>query len=198
MSTRKVEAPALPDPSDLASRLPDIRLFGAVDDEMLRNFLTQLSSSMGKPGPVVLELTTSGGNADTARRIALEVRLAQQQADKALYFFGKTMVYSAGVTVMSAFPPERRWLSGGSMLLIHERHMDKEFHFKGALRANLALVRDLAAEIESGQLLERQGFEDLVRGTRLSLDELMSHVMAKDWYISAAEALRLGLVSRLV
>lgn len=182
---------------DLTSRHPNIRLFGPIDDNMLKSFLGQLAEARDHPGPIVLELSTTGGNADTARRMALEIRLARRLWGKDLFFFGKTMVYSAGVTLMAAFPPERRILSADTRLLIHERHMDKSIHFTGALRASLALARDLVAEIEIGQQLEREGFEELVAGSSLSLDDLMARVMSQDWYVSATEALRLGLVGRL-
>jgi ATP-dependent protease ClpP protease subunit len=191
--------PAIDDktPADTLLLPPAIRLFGKVDDAMLTKLLEQLAASHEQPGPVVLELTTAGGDADTARRMALEIRLARQ-AGRDLRFLGKTFVYSAGVTVMTAFPPEHRALSADTVLLLHERHMKKDIHFDGALRASLALARNVLAEIETGQRLEREGFEQLVAGTRLPIDGLMAKVMHQDWYVSAAEALELGLVSRLV
>jgi ATP-dependent protease ClpP protease subunit len=184
-------------PADALLLPPAIRLFGKVDDSMLTKLLDQLGASLDQPGPVVLELTTAGGDADTARRMALEIRLARQ-AGRDLRFFGKTIVYSAGVTVMSAFPPAQRALSADTVLLLHERHMKKDIHFDGALRASLALARNVLAELETGQRLEREGFEDLVAGTGLPIDELMARVMDQDWYVPAAEALERGLVSRLV
>ena len=54
------------------------------------------------------------------------------------------------------------------------------------------------AELESGQALERGGFEELVKGSELTADELMERVMQKDWYMSAEEALSLRLVAGLV
>jgi len=180
-----------------ASRRPGIRLFGTVDNALLDSLLRQLDEAMARPGPLVLEMTTSGGNADTARRMALEMRLAQESG-KACWFFGKTMVYSAGVTVMAAFPPARRVLSADTVLLLHERHTERELRLSGALRASLSLLKNVVAELEAGQALEREGFEALVRGSSLTVDELMARVMAADWYLPAAEAQRLGLVSRLL
>jgi hypothetical protein len=53
---------------------------------------------------VVLELTTEGGDADGARRMALEIRLCREWHNRDTYFVGKTVVMSAGITIMAAFP----------------------------------------------------------------------------------------------
>ena len=187
-------APALPSASSVA----DIRLFGKIDDAMLRDFLVQLDLARQRPGPLLLELTTTGGDADVGRRIALEMRLLAESRSEPVVFLGKTVVYSAGVTVMSAFPVARRFLSADAVLLIHERRMEKTVHFSGALRASLALARDLLAEIENGQTLECQGFEALIRGSRLTMDEVTRRVQTANWYVPAEEALRLGLVAGLI
>lgn len=175
----------------------DIRLTGIVDDAMLRSFLDQVGALTDKP-TVVLELTTTGGDAEVARRIALDVRLLREHGGKDVFFFGKSTIYSAGVTVMSAFAVERRFVSADASLLIHERRLEKDVQLAGALRANIARVMDLLAELEHGQALERDGFEDLVRGSTLSVDALMARVMTANWYLRAPEALRLGLVAALV
>ena len=189
--------PAAPARSS-ASSAADIRLFGKVDDAMLRDFLGQLDMARQRPGPLLLELTTTGGDADVGRRIALEMRLLGESHGEPVSFLGKTVVYSAGVTVMSGFPVARRFLSADAVLLIHERRMEKTVHFSGALRASLALARDLLAEIENGQTLECQGFEALIRGSRLTMDEVTRRVQTANWYVPAEEALRLGLVAGLI
>lgn len=180
------------------STLPHIRLHGKVDEAMLQSFLAQLDAARERTGPLLLELTTTGGDADVGRRIALEVRLLRESRGEPVVFLGKTVVYSAGVTVMSAFPPADRYLTADAVLLIHERRMDKTIHFTGALRASLALARDVLAEIENGRMLERQGFEDLVRGSRVTIDEVVERVQTANWYVPAAEAERLGLVAGLI
>ena len=185
---------------------PAIRLFGKVDDDMLRGFLAQLDAARGSDGPLLLELTTEGGDADIGRRIALEMRLLLESLGAAggaagarrVCFLGKTIVYSAGVTVMSAFPVADRYLARDASLLIHERKLDKTVHFFGPLRATLAVARDLVAEMENGRRLERDGFTDLVRGSGIELDELLRHAETANWYLGADEALRRGLVAGLV
>ena len=43
-------------------------------------------------------------------------------------FLGKTLVASAGVTVMAAFPKDKRWLTRDAALLIHGRRIVKDLH----------------------------------------------------------------------
>jgi ATP-dependent protease ClpP protease subunit len=181
--------PALP------SLKPNIRLIGALDEQMLQNYLDQCGQLQGD-APVVLELSTAGGEADTARRIAQEVRMLGEARE--VFFLGKTYVYSAGITVMAAVPPARRFLTRDTVLLIHERRMERTVQLSGALRSAMSIVQDLMAELEIGQRLERQGFEKLVKGSDLSADDLLARVFEKDWYMQADEALSLRLVAGLV
>lgn len=66
-------------------------------------------------------MSTSGEDADIGRRLALEIRLLQQHGKGEVYFLGKSLVYSAGVTFMAAFPAAHRFLASDCALLIHER-----------------------------------------------------------------------------
>jgi ATP-dependent protease ClpP protease subunit len=181
----------------LPSLVPDLRLFGPIDQAMLSEFFRQ-QAEVPKDKPVVLELSTSGGDADIGRRIAEELRLWQEHRGRELYFWGKTFVFSAGVTIMAAIPAARRFLTHDCELLIHERKLGKDISLNGSLRSSLTLLHDAIAEIESGQRLEREGFTQLVKGTRLSLEELQEKVFAKDWYLPAPEACKLGLVAGIV
>lgn len=180
---------------------PHIRLFGSVDETMFQAFigrLDDLRSNLARDQPILLCLTTTGGEADTARRIADEIMLVRRVEGRPLYFIGKSAVYSAGITIMSAFRPSERLLTEGTELLVHERHVEMTVQLRGGLRASMDLVRDVMAQLESGTKLERDGFEDLVKDSRCSLEQLLQKVMHKDWYLTAAEALELGLVAKVV
>lgn len=181
--------------ANLPSREPDIRLIGSIDEQMLQNYLNQRGGLQGD-GPVVLELSTAGGEADTARRLAQEVHMLGQSRE--VFFLGKTYVYSAGITVMAAVPPSHRFLTSDTVLLVHERRLERTVQLSGGLRSSMSVVQDLVAELEIGQQLERRGFEKLVAGTGVTVDELMKRVLEKDWYMQADEALSLRLVAGLV
>jgi ATP-dependent protease ClpP protease subunit len=135
--------------------------------------------------------------ADIGRRIAHEI-CAWGHDDRQAYFLGKTFVYSAGVTIMSAFQRDRRFLTSDCELLIHERKLDKTLQLKGALRGCRSIVQDVLAEIDSGQRIERAAFADLVKGTPLNVDDLLTKVLERDWYLKAEQALQGGLVGGIV
>jgi len=184
--------------NSIPSLKSDIALAGSVDDQMLTSFVDQLARSASKDGPLVLELTTTGGDADVARRIAQDIRIARELEGRDLWFLGKSTVYSGGVTVMSAFPIERRFLTRDAVLLIHERRMQKELKLDGALRSSIAQVKDVLAELENGQALATDGFRDLVRESAVSMDALIARVLDANWYVRADEALRLRLIGGIV
>lgn len=164
---------------------------------MLKNFLCQLTRVLEGEDPLILELFTSGGEADTARRIALELRLVREVAGRRAFFLGKTAVYSAGVTIMAAFPREDRYLTRDAVLLVHERRLERQVQFSGPLSASFHLAREVLAQIEIGLKLEREDFAALVAGSTITQEELLRR--ARDsWYIPAEEALARGLVAGLI
>ena len=177
---------------------PTIRLYGKVDDRMLQSFLEQMSSAIDNGGPVLLELTTTGGDAETGRRIATDIILARERLGLDLSFLGKSVVYSAGISIMSGFPREKRHLTRDCMLLVHERRLDKTLELKGAMRGMRVLVEDTLAEIESAIAMERVAFGYLVEGSSLGLYALMQRIGESDWYIPGDEALQLGLVGSVI
>jgi len=154
--------------------------------------------STSNPSQFTASLLTSGGDADVGRRIAQQIRLWREPEGRKLFFLGKTYGYSAGISIMSCFPKSHRFQTRDCELLVHERKLKKGVHLDGALPACLSVVNELLAPIESGQRLEKEGFEQLVEGLSLSAQKLMDKVYCKDWYQKADKALQLGLVHRLI
>ena len=189
-------APAPPQPPALDH--PHITLLGDIEIASTERFLTRLQEVAEERGDLVLELTTLGGDAEMARRIVLEIgRVRDQRQARGggrFLFLGKTIVYSAGVTIMSAFPPADRWLSTDTVLMIHGRTLDKTVELSGPMRASLPQVDALHDEIEAGLALEDEDFARLVEGSAIPLDELRSRA-AHSWFLAAAEAQRRGLVA---
>ncbi|MEI9963814.1 MAG: peptidase S14 [Caulobacteraceae bacterium] len=175
---------------------PHVRLFGDVNEALFSSFRHQVEAA-GGADPLVVELTTCGGEAETGRRMALEIRLIGETTGRRILFLGKTVVYSAGVTIMAAFPRRDRYLSRDTVLLVHGRRMDMNVHFTGPLKAQAQVAREMLAQIEVGLELERAGFAQLVEESDVSLDEVCDRA-ASNWYVPAEEALRRGLVAGLI
>lgn len=144
-----------------------------------------------------MEIDTAGGDADAARRIAMELRLFQRHSRKVAYFVGKTRVYSAGVTIFAAFPKSNCFLTEDSVLLIHERHSENSITLDGPLRSNIQIVREQLALLEMAEQLEKIGFAELVCGSQMTADELYTRALS-NCYIHADEAVRLGLVEGIL
>jgi len=186
------QAPTAPPPRALDR--PQITLLGDISAASTERFLARLQEVAGENGDLVLELTTLGGDAEMARRIVLEIDRVRERRGGRFLFLGKTIVYSAGITIMSAFAPADRWLSADTMLMIHGRTLDKTLDLSGPMRASLPQVEALRDEIIAGLALEDQGFARVVEGSQIALDELREKA-TRSWYLTAAEALRRGVVA---
>lgn len=184
-----------PPPAELAH--PQIRLEGEVNEAMLRTFRDALAATEERGETAVLEITTHGGDADIGRRIATDIRLHRERTGRDALFLGKAVVYSAGVTIMSGFPRRARWLSQGTMLLIHGRSVGRTITLDGPLKQERKRVEALLAEIDTGLALERRGFETLIEGSRIPIEELLERAQS-NWYLDADEALARGLVAGVI
>ena len=180
---------------------PYIRLTGSVDDQMLNSFLGQLDGllkgAQGPPESLVVEVTTQGGNADDGERLAEEIRLVRKAYGVDCMFLGNTYIYSAGVTFLSAFPVANRYLTRNTLLLIHERQANLQVNISGPLSSGVPELQALLAQLESGQMLQNRGFARLVEGTDIRMEEILARA-ARNWYLSAEEALARRLVAALV
>ena len=189
-------SPTTHPPLDALAR-PQVRLDGNVGDDMLRTFRDAFTAAEGGPDPIVVELTTPGGDADTGRRIAMDVHLFRRRTGRRPLFFGKAVVYSAGVTIMSAFPREDRWLARGTSLLIHCRSLAKTVDFSGPLANARVQLQGLLNEVETGLKLEAEDFAELIKGSSVELDDLLERARA-NWYLDADDAFRRGLIGGVV
>jgi ATP-dependent protease ClpP protease subunit len=186
-------------PPELGARLarPTVRLSGVIDDHTASRFLDQVLPVLDVPGAIVIELFSSGGDAEVGRRLAEEVRLLRQAHGRDLWFLGKTLVASAAVTFMAGFPRDRRWLTRDTTLLIHGRRMKRDVHLEGPLGSCRRVLEEMIADIDNGLRVEDEGFAELIEGSSVTLEDLRRRAYG-GWYLSATEALKLGLVAGLI
>jgi hypothetical protein len=173
---------------------PAILLGGPVDYDMYKDFRAQLDRSP-KEGLVVTELSTLGGDPEVARMMGEDIRFhSDNSPNRRFVFLGKAAIYSAGTTFMSFFAVENRYLTRGTRLMIHERKLDKTLHISGPLTTCVATVKATLHEIEASIAIQNEGFENLIRGSAVKMEDVLSRAPA-NWYIEANEARSLGLVS---
>ena len=175
-----------------ALAFPQIQLHGTVDDRMYDSFKSQLASASSE-GPLVVSITTLGGDPEMARAMGDSIRLLRDYTGRETLFLGKVAVYSAGATFMSAFPVDKRFLTVGSRLMIHERLMTSTVQLSGPLSTLPATLKAKLHEIEDSIRIQDEGFESLVEGSKVTIDDLKGKATS-NWYIEAQEALELGLI----
>src|SRR6201985_4027402 len=143
---------------------------------------------------VVITLSTLGGGPEVARMMGEDVRFhSDLDPDRHFVFLGKAAIYSAGTTFMSFFARDNRYLTRGTRLMIHERKLNKVLNIDGPLTSCVATVKATLHEIEASVAIQNEGFENLVRGSQVTMDQLLERAPF-NWYIEANEAVTLGLV----
>lgn len=173
---------------------PAILLSGAVDYAMYANFRSQLANAPAE-GLVAIELSTLGGDPEVARMMGEDIRFhSDMSPSRRFVFLGKAAIYSAGTTFMSFFAIENRYLTRGTRLMVHERLLTKTLQISGPLTTCVANVEATLNEIRASIAIQNEGFENLVRGSQVTLDEVLEKAPS-NWYIEANEALELGLIS---
>jgi hypothetical protein len=173
---------------------PQISLIGDVGEASVERFLDQLGKAEQAGGDVALEITTLGGDPEMARRIVLEIDRARPRIPGRFVFLGKTVVYSAGATIMSAFPKKDRWLSPDATVMIHCRKLEKTVELSGPIRSSVPLVEALLAQLKVGIASEEEPFRRLIEGSDIGEDEIWEKALY-NWYVEAEEAVSRGLVA---
>jgi ATP-dependent protease ClpP protease subunit len=175
---------------------PHIILHGPVDHDMYASFRQQLADAPAE-GPLVIAISTLGGDPEVARLMGDELRLLRDYTGRETLFLGKVAVYSAGATFMATFPPDKRFLTRGTRIMIHERIMNKTVEVSGPLKSCVATLKATLHEIEESVRIEEEGFRDIVADSRVTFEEVQQRAPS-NWYIEAEEARDLGLVLDLI
>jgi ATP-dependent protease ClpP protease subunit len=180
-----------------AFRSPAIMLSGPVDDDMYKSFREQFAKATSS-ALVVVELSTLGGDPEVARMMGEDIRFhTELSPDRRFVFLGKAAIYSAGTTFMSFFSRGNRYVTRGSRLMIHERKLSKTLTIDGSLTMCLATVRATLNEIKCSIAIQNEGFENLVRGSQVTIEEVLEKA-PNNWYVEAEDAKRLGLVEAVL
>ena len=175
---------------------PHIHLHGPVDDAMYDTFKSQLVAAPTE-GPLVVSITTLGGDPEVARAMGDNIRLLREYTGRETLFLGKVAVYSAGATFMSAFPVDSRFLTRGSRIMIHERQMQSTIELNGPLNTLSYTLKAKLHEIDDSIKIQEEGFRAIVEGSKVSLEELKKKAPS-NWYIEAEEARDLGLILDII
>ncbi len=178
-------------------RTPAVHLSGPVDYAMYWSFRNQLQTAP-QDGLVIVALTTLGGDPEVARLMGEDVRfLSDLEPNRRFVFLGKAAIYSAGTTFMSFFARCNRFLTRGTRLMIHERRIIRTLNVDGPLTTCVADVKGLLNEIEGSIQIQNEGFENLIRGSDVTMEELLRNAPS-NWYLEAQDAKARKLVEDVI
>lgn len=176
---------------------PSIMLSGVVDHGMYLHFKNCLSNAP-QQGLVVVEISTLGGDPEIARLMGEDIRFhSDLYPERRLVFLGRTAVYSAGATFMSFFATENRYVTRGTRIMIHERLITKNIQLSGPLYTCIATLKATLNEIESSIAIQNEGFQNLILGSDISMEELLQKA-PENWYLEANEAQARGLIAAVL
>nr|WP_257215039.1 ATP-dependent Clp protease proteolytic subunit [Sphingomonas sp. R-74633] len=175
---------------------PQVALSGPIDQAMYASFREQLANAP-REGTLVVSLSTLGGDPEVARLMGDEIRLLRDYSGREILFLGKVAVYSAGATFMAAFPADKRFLTRGTRIMIHERQIQSTVELSGPLKMQVASLKAKLHEIEESVRIEEEGFRNIIAGSRVPFDDVQARAPA-NWYIEAEEARSLGLVLDII
>ncbi|MGN3974943.1 peptidase S14 [Tsuneonella sp. SYSU-LHT278] len=181
-----------------SATVADISLIGTVDEAMVRLLRDKLGALPADGAPVLLDMTTLGGDPEMARRMIADLDSARSRCPgRRFRFLGRSVVYSAGATFMAGFRRDERYLARDAMLLLHCRQIKKTLEMDGPVRAMVPRMEALLHEFRTGIDLEVENFKRLIEGSDVTLDELLEKALY-NWYLSAEEAAARGLIAGIV
>ncbi len=175
-----------------------ITLGGEVDEHMIRVFDKTLKDLHADPAlgrKATILLTTYGGASGYAMGMFERLRLAQASFD--LTIVGLGVVYSHGVTLLMAFPKERRFVSNGTRLYIHELQRSVKLSLEGSHSARRLLLDQERETFREEQMTLEWMVQLISDGCGRDPTDIRERLVAGA-YFSGDEAVKFGLAGALV
>lgn len=171
---------------------PVITLAGQIDDGMIQMFDRSLKEIRADPeleNRASLLLTTFGGSSGYALGMYERLRLAQREFD--LTIVGLGIVFSHGVTIMSALPREKRLVSRGTRLYIHEMQKEMSLAFTGPQNSRKQVLDQEVKTFAEEQLIMGWVVKSLAEGSGQP-EAKVREWMSAGAYFGGQEAVEMG------
>lgn len=175
-----------------------VTLAGQIDEGMIQTLERTLKSvwmDTRLEKKVTLTLTTFGGASGYALGMYERLRLAQREFD--LRIVGCGIVYSHGVSLMMALPKERRFLTAGTRVYIHEMQKEMSLTLSGPQSSRRQVLEQERRTFEEEQLVMSWVVRALRDGTGQP-EPLIRERMAAGHYMGGAEAVEFGIAGALL
>lgn len=175
-----------------------ITLAGPIDEMMIQVFDRTLKDIHANPtidDRAIVLLTTYGGASGYAAAMYERLRLAQRSFD--LTIVGVGLVYSHGATLLTALPKDKRFLTAGTRVHLHELQKEHRLELTGPQSARRILLEQELQTIEEEAVTLDWTVRALAYGTGRDVEEVRATVRGGRWF-SAQEAVDWGLAGALV
>jgi len=177
---------------------PIITLAGQIDEGMIQVLDRSLKEIWANPGlekRANLLLTTFGGSSGYALGMFERLRLVQRDFDLTIVATG--IVFSHGVTIMSALPREKRLVTRGTRLYVHEMQKEVALTFTGPQNSRKQVLDQEVRTFAEEQLIMGWVVKSLADGSGQT-EAKIREWMAAGAYFGGAEAVELGFCGALV
>jgi ATP-dependent protease ClpP protease subunit len=175
-----------------------ITMAGQVDEGMIQMLDRILNSTYANPeveNCANLLLTTYGGASGYAMALYERLRLAQRIFD--LTIIGVGIVYSHGVTLMMSLPREKRFVTAGTRLYLHELQKEMQLPLSGPQSARRLVLEQEHRILEEEAATLDWTVKTLAQGSGLA-EKKLRKLMSGGTYLSGQEAVDLGFAGALL
>ena len=177
------------DESTMSSAVEKIVQINQEDDAWIRNIYSSMEASGAKFGPTTIEmphiqilLSTYGGNVYDGLSLYDAIKNSNTEVD--ITCFGKIM--SMGIIILLASKNRKAYRN--TTFMIHEIS-------SGAI----GKLADLEESVDEAKRLNKVLFDIIEKETRITKAQLEEIYNKKqDWFITAEEAIKLGLITEII
>ncbi len=177
-----------------------ISLTGDVNETMVRQFDTaveKLLSQEGSPNEkkATILLSTVGGSVLDGEALSERIRFISHFVD--LRIIAMTYVMSAGVRIFLALPRERRFVSPGTIIMIHPMRRTDDAASRQTIRERVQRLTEELLEARHAERREREWVKTLAKEMGVTY-KTVRELWETSHRFSARQAVESGLASAVI
>lgn len=180
--------------TDVSAHL--IGLYGKTDLEMLKSFDQQFKKMLeDKKNKAYILLTSAGGPFETGRGLCERLRILSKHYD--LKIIGVGTVMSQAVNMLVSVPLKRRYLTSGTIVMVHQPQNFGDLKLPEMLSSRLEVLEEFKSDMQHCQDDYDRMIDHLSKNTGQTADALRE--LAKyGTYMTADKAVELGFAYKIL
>ena len=156
---------------------------------------TKILSSDKKESPIVITLTSVGGDIEWAWALVDDIQRLSEFREVLL--LGRGKVSSAAVLILLALPLERRFLAERSTVYVHRRKTSFGDRLIGHDDAHEYAMKEHAATVANGRRIDEEWIHFMGQQTSIKAEGIRQ-LMEEPRFIVGNELVEMGFVSAIV